>query len=537
MADLTHVKVLRQGAQAWNGWRDANPLKPQGDFGGADLSRLDLSGANLSESNLAGAVLRGVRLDGANLNKANLRDADLRGASVTGAQLAEAVFAGANLTGADLSNSFLFGADFSRANLTLVRMRKVGLRSVNLEDARLVGADLSEATLKGANLRGADLARADLRGAKLRGANIDGAQFGGALFDGADLVGLDLDRLNLTPEVRRAQEEHNAQEWAKAELERQRAELDALLAPPIKIEARVHYEPAYDAKVEEPPPPSAAAVNFTVVNPVGLKPQEWYTLLVYAHLESALRDVGFDSFRRLGPEFKHYKTSSGTSSEAVARGAEIVVVPELPGCRFNPPRASILWVEDWHCAEFRVQAAPDVPGFKASQVTHGRVAFYAGPILIAEVLLDVYVSTVAPTEVERRNDSKYAMREKHITVSPYQAIFISYSHGDGRIVEQLEKAYEVLGFEYLRDVEILRSGEEWDTALLRKIEEADIFQLCWSAASRRSPFVEREWRHALGLERGQFIRPVYWERPMPDPPPELSRIHFAYLEGYDARNV
>jgi hypothetical protein len=42
-------------------------------------------------------------------------------------------------------------------------------------------------------------------------------------------------------------------------------------------------------------------------------------------------------------------------NQTIARGAEIVVVPELPGCHFNPPRASFLWLEDWHRAEFRVQ--------------------------------------------------------------------------------------------------------------------------------------------------------------------------------------
>jgi len=61
-------------------------------------------------------------------------------------------------------------------------------------------------------------------------------------------------------------------------------------------------------------------------------------------------------------------------------------------------------------------------------------------------------------------------------------------------------------------------------------EKADIFQLCWSSAARTSPFVEREWRHALSKGRPGFIRPTYWEEPMPPPPPELAYIHFAHLE-------
>jgi TIR domain len=84
--------------------------------------------------------------------------------------------------------------------------------------------------------------------------------------------------------------------------------------------------------------------------------------------------------------------------------------------------------------------------------------------------------------------------------------------------------------QYLRDVHFLRSGEEWNPAILKKIEEADIFQLCWSSNTSQSPYVEQEWRHALLHQaRPSFIRPVYWETPMPAPPPELAPLHFAYL--------
>jgi polar amino acid transport system substrate-binding protein len=47
-----------------------------------------------------------------------------------------------------------------------------------------------------------------------------------------------------------------------------------------------------------------------------------------------------------------------------------------------------------------------------------------------------------------------------------------------------------------------------------------------------SPFVKREWEHALSLRRRNFIRPCYWESPLPAcpekglPPEELRRLHF-----------
>ncbi|NQT51632.1 hypothetical protein HQ576_06270, partial [bacterium] len=53
--------------------------------------------------------------------------------------------------------------------------------------------------------------------------------------------------------------------------------------------------------------------------------------------------------------------------------------------------------------------------------------------------------------------------------------------------------------------------------------------------SMRSPFVEQEWRHALSLPRRQFIRPTYWEDPLPEwpergvPTDELRRLHFHFI--------
>jgi hypothetical protein len=178
-------------------------------------------------------------------------------------------------------------------------------------------------------------------------------------------------------------------------------------------------------------------------------------------------------------------------------------------------------LEDWHRLEYRLQAAPDLPGFELGGAVNGRVAFYVEGILVAEAKIWAHLSDEADEAVAD-------LPESRITINPYQAIFVSYAHEDATIVDQLERAYAALGMEYLRDVRTLRSGEEWNPALLGKIEEADVFQLCWSYAAKQSKPVEQEWRHALSLGRSHFIRPTYWEEPMPEPPSELSNIHFAY---------
>src|ERR1043165_6311869 len=112
---------------------------------------------------------------------------------------------------------------------------------------------------------------------------------------------------------------------------------------------------------------------------------------------------------------------------------------------------------------------------KESRV-RGRIGFYAGPLLIAD--LDVWLRPIgSPASADL---------ESFATASPSRKIFVSYSHQDTTIVEQLERAYTALGDSYLRDVKILRSGETWDDELLAQIPAADIFQLCWSSAAKES---------------------------------------------------
>jgi uncharacterized protein YjbI with pentapeptide repeats len=65
------IDILRQGALAWNAWREAYPnLSPL--LRGADLHGMDVSGADLRS-----ADLREAKMCGADLRKVNFRDAQL----------------------------------------------------------------------------------------------------------------------------------------------------------------------------------------------------------------------------------------------------------------------------------------------------------------------------------------------------------------------------------------------------------------------------------------------------------------------------
>jgi hypothetical protein len=92
------------------------------------------------------------------------------------------------------------------------------------------------------------------------------------------------------------------------------------------------------------------------------------------------------------------------------------------------------------------------------------------------------------------------------------------------------------GDEYLRDKTHLRAGEVWSERLRQMIDQANLFQLFWSRNAMKSDFVRAEYEYALALGRAGFIRPTYWEDPLPEdrtrglPPESLKSLHFVRLD-------
>lgn len=203
MADPELVKMLRQGSEVWNRWREQQPGDMYIDLSDADLNKANLRGvnlrgvnlykANLSDTTLNKANLRGTALYKANLSDANLSDADLNGASLRGADLAHVNLNAAILDGADLSDAILNGADLRGASL-----RKTDLAHANLNAAILDGANLKEAKLTYARLSDAHLCKANLSSADLRHARLDGANLSDAKLTYARLDDTHLYKANLS---------------------------------------------------------------------------------------------------------------------------------------------------------------------------------------------------------------------------------------------------------------------------------------------------------------------------------------------------
>jgi serine/threonine protein kinase len=283
-------------------------------------------------------------------------------------------------------------------------------------------------------------------------------------------------------------------------------------------------------------------VQFTVYRPNMVSPGHWYPLVAFAHLTAKRPDAPprepdpVEEVKRqaqavLGERLvEEYRPVTQDAAQAVPREEMLRFMPFVPGVEFNPPSRSFRWSEAVHREEFRLRADVNLLG----QTVRGRLSVFLGDILLADVPLTIRVELPATAQ-----DANAPPRTS--SARPYRKIFASYSHKDVHIVEQFEHLAKALGDEYLRDWQHLRAGEVWDERLRQMIAEADVFQLFWSRNAMESAYVRQEWEHALSLNRPHFVRPTYWEDPLPSdaarglPPAELLRLHFQHLRPQPSR--
>ena len=276
-------------------------------------------------------------------------------------------------------------------------------------------------------------------------------------------------------------------------------------------------------------------VQFTVYRPRAVQPEVWYSLLAFAHLAERRPEADpdapdpVDEVRRqaaqvLAEAAQEYRDTTTDSRQGIPREGEITFLADVPGVEFNPPRRTFRWLEDVHREQFRFRAGQELDG----KTVRGRLTVFLGTIIVADIPLPLQVTSQAPSLAPGHD-----AQESH--AQPYRKIFPSYSHRDLEIVQQCARYAAVLGDRYLQDTLVLRAGELWSDRLMELIREADVFQLFWSRNSMDSSYVRQEWEFALALNRPYFVRPTYWEEPLPAdrardlPPPSLAALHFQRL--------
>jgi TIR domain/Caspase domain len=268
-------------------------------------------------------------------------------------------------------------------------------------------------------------------------------------------------------------------------------------------------------------------VKFTAYHPAVLAPGKWRRMTVFMHLDepSTLMEIEARTQQILDVDsygsviLGEYDESRDVADSRLPTVREngITLVPEFPGIRFNPPRRSFSWAADlrMHEESFFMRA----PFPLSDKSARGRISVFFGQLLLAEIALDLRVAN----EPSLRKDILTKGMDKR-----FRKVFASYSNHDVEVVEAMERI-QAIGYEYLRKVVSMRSGQQWSERLLAMIADADAFQLFWSRNAAQSVHVTKEWQQAISLQREGFVRPAYWEFPMPEAPDPLRQLRFCFL--------
>jgi uncharacterized protein YjbI with pentapeptide repeats len=179
--DPVALKVLDQGKETWNEWRNKGNNNP--DLADMSFENRDFSGYNLSNTNFARCKLSHCKLDECLLNGTGFDQASLSHCTFVKAHgkanFPRADFVSCDFKMAQLSGLFK-GAKFSDCLFDLALFRRANFSKATFFKANLMGADFD-----GANLEEAILTHAVLIGTKLDNANLARAHLGGAALIGA----------------------------------------------------------------------------------------------------------------------------------------------------------------------------------------------------------------------------------------------------------------------------------------------------------------------------------------------------------------
>lgn len=144
MANQEHLAILKQGADAWNLWREKHP-EVEPDLSGADLSEEALRAKQ--DLVIAPGMMAGLLSNNRPaiaLTKFDLRDVDLRGAKLSGQNLEGTILTGADLRGADLTGARLINVNLERAQLVGCRIFGISVWNIKLAGAAQEGLIITQ---------------------------------------------------------------------------------------------------------------------------------------------------------------------------------------------------------------------------------------------------------------------------------------------------------------------------------------------------------------------------------------------------------
>ena len=157
MADLIHVKKLREGVVAWNKWRkEHSEITP--DLGDTDvqalhknLAQIDFRHTNLDGANLHDTSLRSARLDDASFHRAILSRANLRNAVLHNTCFRETNLEQTNFYQARLLDTLFLDVDISKAT-NIEYAFHLGPSTIGIDTIQRSKGKISDTFLRGAGV-------------------------------------------------------------------------------------------------------------------------------------------------------------------------------------------------------------------------------------------------------------------------------------------------------------------------------------------------------------------------------------------------
>src|ERR1051325_2183658 len=250
------------------------------------------------------------------------------------------------------------------------------------------------------------------------------------------------------------------------------------------------------------------------------------SLQVFIHLGALGDEIDIG---RIAAERRKPGSATTEIAYQIKVGTVITVVPESDQLEFEPYALSRKWNGSWIRYDFEFKAEGVATTEKLI-----RISIQIMGIEIAHIDCVITLTNPELTDQTAPENPLTVAKLKNEKTYLYRSIFISYSRRDRKIIDVYKFAQLAIGDDIFVDTASIRTGENWQKALARAIDEADIFQLFWSANSAASENVRHEWDYALtqrcpGDGCVGFIRPFYWEQPMPPPPPPLKHLNFRFV--------
>lgn len=264
-------------------------------------------------------------------------------------------------------------------------------------------------------------------------------------------------------------------------------------------------------------------LSFTTGYPKVVKPDKSYWLSVYLHLPKYKDNIA--KLIDIKEEKKGFDTYIPIKESIIELKCAVTlrIIPNVKDITFEPIKQEITWYKDTKEISFRLKADPR----DTDQTLTGTIDIFKENLFIGQIPLFIRVSQdEEPTKVAKTGSRKF------------ESVFMSYSYCDEDLVVNFKEAYESLGIEVITASGDIYSGK-WPKQLENLIFKSDVFQLYWSAKSKDSPNVTKEWKQAIKLikQRGEhFFRGCYWQIPMPILPKKLEKFE-QHLHKINWRNL